>query len=281
MHISELLWPLLDVLVAGKIKAKLGGRLRAAICGGAALPNDVARVFLGLGVPLLQGYGLTETSPVISANLPDDNDPASVGVPLRDVELRIGHDGELLVRSPGVCLGYWRQAEASAALIGPDGWLHSGDKASIENNHIYITGRIKDILVMSNGEKVPPMDMELAISLSPVVDQALVIGEGQPFLAAILVLNPEGWAKAAGRLGLDADDESSLRNEKLADSLLREISGHLKDFPGYAKVRRVILTLDAWTVDNGLLTPTLKVKRARVLDRFSDEIAALYGAGER
>jgi long-chain acyl-CoA synthetase len=277
-HPRLLAWPLMKKLVAEKVTAKLGGRLRMAVSGGAALSLPVAKTFIGLGVPILQGYGLTETSPVISVNVPDDNEPASVGIPLKGVEVRIGENDELLVKTPGMMKGYWNNHAATAEIIDADGWLHTGDQARIERGHIYITGRIKDILVLSNGEKVPPMDMELAICLSPAIDQALVIGEGQSFLAAILVLNPDEWPDLAKHHGLDADDESSLANEKLLAGLIREIRGNLKDFPGYAKIRRVIPTLEPWSIDNGLLTPTLKVKRARVLERFSAGIEAIYSS---
>jgi long-chain acyl-CoA synthetase len=273
---AELIWPLFDALVAGKIRARLGGRLRAAICGGAALPDDVARVFLGLGVPLLQGYGLTETSPVISTNLPDDNDPASVGVPLRDVELRVGRDGELLVRSPGVCLGYWRQAEATAALIDRDGWLHSGDKARIEKNHLYITGRIKEIIVLANGEKVPPVDMEAAIARDPLFEQVLVIGEGRPYLSVLLVLDNEKWPAAARDLGVDPQAEQTLHDQQVESWIIQRITRQCSGFPGYARVRRAALSLTPWTVENGLSTPTLKLRRARIIAHFQDEIARLY-----
>ena len=278
-HPRLLLWPLLDKLVAQKVKIKLGGRLRMAVSGGAALSKPVARVFIGLGVPILQGYGLTETSPVLSVNVPDDNEPGSVGIPLNGVEARIGKDDELVVKTPGMMQGYWNNHAATKEIIDAAGWLHTGDQARMENGHIYITGRLKDILVMSNGEKVPPMDMELAISLVPAIEQALVIGEGESYLAAIAVLSAEEWRALAKRFSLDAGATDSLRHEKLHAALLKDIKGRLKDFPGYAKIRRLILTLEPWTVDNGLLTPTLKVKRARVLEEFAAEIKALYESG--
>jgi long-chain acyl-CoA synthetase len=274
-----LLWPLLNKLVASKVTAKLGGRLRMSVSGGAALSKQVARIFIGLGVPILQGYGLTETSPVISVNVPDDNEPGSVGIPLNGVVARIGENDELLVKTPGMMLGYWNNHAATAEIIDSDGWLHTGDQARIDKGHIYITGRIKDILVLSNGEKVPPMDMELAISLVPAIEQVMVIGEGESFLAAVAVLGQEDWRPLAARFELDADAADSLNNDKLHAFLLREIKGHLKDFPGYAKIRRLILSLEPWTVDNGLLTPTLKVKRAQVLETFADEIKTLYENG--
>jgi len=276
---GQLLWPVLNRLVAVKVTSKLGGRLRIAVSGGAALPVTVAKMFIGLGVPILQGYGLTETSPVISVNVPDDNEPSSVGIALNGVEARIGDNDELLVKTPGMMQGYWNNHTATAEIIDPEGWLHTGDQARIEKGHIYITGRLKDILVLSNGEKIPPMDMELAICLDSLIDQALVIGEGQPYLAAILVLNPDEWPALAQRFGLDDSLDEILKNEKLNNHLVRAVRNRLTDFPGYAKVRRVILTREPWTVDNGLQTPTLKVKRTRVLDKFAAEIEALYASG--
>jgi len=276
---GHILWPLLNKLVAGKVTSKLGGRLRIAVSGGAALPVTVAKTFIGLGVPILQGYGLTETSPVISVNVLDDNEPSSVGLALNGVEARIGDNDELLVKTPGMMRGYWNNHVATAEIIDAEGWLHTGDQARIEKGHIYITGRIKDILVLSNGEKIPPMDMELAICLHPLIEQALVIGEGQAYLAAILVLNPEEWPGLAQRFDLDDTLDEVLDNEKLNSHLVRAIREQLKDFPGYAKVRRVILTREPWTVDNGLQTPTLKVKRAKVLEQFTDAIKTLYAGG--
>ncbi|MCW8890782.1 MAG: long-chain fatty acid--CoA ligase [Sedimenticola sp.] len=274
-----LLWPLLNRLVASKVTARLGGRLRIAVSGGAALSPDIAQLFIGLGIPILQGYGLTETSPVVSVNPLEDNDPGSVGVPLRGVEVTTGADDELLVRGPGVMLGYWNNHAATAKMIDSDGWLHTGDQARIENNHIYITGRIKDILVLSNGEKVPPGDMELAIALDPLIEQVMVVGEGKPFLSALVVLEADNWPGFAQDCGLDPMARESLQHPQVVSKVLQRIKQALKPFPGYAKVRRVTLQLEPWTVDNGLLTPTLKVKRARVIKRFEQAIADMYADG--
>ena len=276
---GQLLWPLLERLVAGKVTARLGGRLRIAVSGGAPLSPDIAQLFIGLGIPILQGYGLTETSPVVSVNPLQANEPASVGVPLRGVEVAIGEDDELLVRGPGVMLGYWNNHAATARMIDADGWLHTGDQARIDNGHIYITGRIKDILVLSNGEKVPPGDMELAIALDPLVAQVMVVGEGRPYLSALVVLEADHWPGLAQDCGLDPMARESLQDPKLISLLTRHIKEALKHFPGYAKVRRVHLMLEPWTVENNLLTPTLKVKRARVLEKFKPEIDALYQDG--
>ena len=173
------LWLVLRRLVADRITARLGGRLRVTVSGGAPLSPEIARVFIGLGVPIQQGYGLTETSSAISVNPQQGNRPASVGVPLQGALVRVGEDDELLAKGPGVMLGYWNDHAATAKVIDADGWLHTGDQARIDNHYIYIIGRIKDILVLSNGEKAPPADMELAISLDPLFEQAMVVGEGR------------------------------------------------------------------------------------------------------
>lgn len=276
-HPKLLLWPLLEKRVAAPITRKLGGRIKFAVSGGAALNPRLARVFVGLGVPLYQGYGLTETSPVITVNRPKSNIPASIGLPLPHVEVRIADDGELLTRSRCVMQGYWANPEATHATIDADGWLHTGDKATQdEYGHYHIVGRIKEIIVLSNGEKVPPADMESAILLDPLFSQVMLVGEGQPCLAAVASLDAEHWAQFARELGLDPADPASLRDARVQKALLARIASRLTDFPGYAQVRRVHATLDEWTVDNGLLTPTLKMKRGPLTEKYREAIAALY-----
>ena len=266
--LAALAWPLLARLVARKVASGFGGRLRFAVSGGAALPRPVADLFLGLGIDLLQGYGLTETSPVVSVNTPANNNPDSVGPPLPGVEVRIGARDELLIRGPGITRGYWNDRQATARLIDAEGWLHSGDQARLVNGRIHITGRLKEILVLSNGEKVPPADMEAAITLDPLFEHALVLGEGRPFLAALLCLNPEQWERLHPHH--DLDDPAAQQ------AILQRLRPLLRDFPGYAKVRRVVLTLDEWTVESGLLTPTLKLKRTRVIERYAVRLAGLF-----
>jgi long-chain acyl-CoA synthetase len=275
-----LIHPLLRKLVSGKILDKLGGRLRVAVSGGAAISPEIARVFLGLGLPMLQGYGLTETSPVISVNPLNNIKPESVGVALRGVSVKIGENDELLVKTPGMMLGYWNNHAATAEMIDPEGWLHTGDQARIdEDGHIHITGRIKDILVLSNGEKFPPADMEMAIALDPLIEQVMVVGEGKPYLGALVVLNAELWNGVAIEYDLDPSSEASLRDPRLESEVLKRIRSKLKDFPGYAKIRRVALLLEPWTIENDLLTPTMKVKRQKVLAHYSEAIDSLYDDG--
>ncbi|HDK03051.1 MAG TPA: long-chain fatty acid--CoA ligase, partial [Gammaproteobacteria bacterium] len=230
----------------------------------------------GLGLELLQGYGLTEASPVIGVNRPADNDPASIGPPIDGVEVRIGANGELLARGPNVMLGYWNQPQATAQMIDAEGWLHTGDKARIENGHIYITGRLKEIIVLANGEKVSPADMELAVSLDPLFDQVMVFGEGRPYLCALAVLNVDVWRVLAEESGLDPEDPASLRSEAARTAVLERIARRLASFPGHAQVRRVALLPEPWTIEADLITPTMKLRREQILEHHADRVAALY-----
>ena len=274
--LSFLLWPLLNKLVAGKILAKLGGRMRIAAAGGAPLPTPIAKVFIGLGLNLVQGYGLTETSPMITANPVADNDPASVGIPLPNIEVKIGDNDELLTRSSSVMMGYWDNEQATRDTIDAEGWLHTGDKARIANNHVYITGRLKEILVLANGEKAPPADMEMAIALDPLFEQVMVAGDNRPYLAAIIVLEPEQWKSLAASLKLPADDPASLQSDVLIEEVKQRIHKQLTEFPGYCQIHAVTCTLEPWTIDNGMITPTLKLKRRSIMEHFADSIERMY-----
>jgi long-chain acyl-CoA synthetase len=271
---SFLLWPLLNKLVAAKVLARLGGRLRYALSGGAALPPDISRIFIGLGLPILQGYGMTETSPIATANCPGNNIPASVGQPIPGVQVRIGDKDAVMIKGPNVMLGYWGNEEATKAMIQPDGWLNSGDTGRLgDQGHLFITGRLKDVIVLSNGEKIPPGDMEAAIARDPLFEQVMLLGEGKPFLTVMTVLNADHWQKLAAASGLDAGAPRSAQSEKV---ILKRIAAQITAFPGYAQVRRITVTLDPWTVENGLLTPTMKLKRAKVMEKFNAEIDGLY-----
>jgi len=275
-HSRLLLWPLLDALVAHKVTERLGGRLRFAVSGGAALSPVIARTFVGLGVPVYQGYGLTEASPVVCVNTPRSNLPASIGRPMPGIGVKIGADHELLTRSRSVMRGYWKDEAATQAMIDDEGWLHTGDQAKCDaHGHYFITGRIKDILVLSNGEKVPPADMEAAVQLDPLFEQVMVVGEGRPCLGALAVLNPDQWLVFAGELGVPATP-ASLAEPKVTKALAQRVAARLKGFPGYAQVRRVAATLEPWSVENGLMTPTLKLKRNRVIEHHATEIDTMY-----
>ena len=270
-----LLWPVLNKIVASKIMNKLGGRLRLAISGGAPLSPDIAKTFIGLGLTISQGYGMTELSPVASTNLLRDNKPDTVGQPLKGVEVKLGKGDELLIRCPGIMLGYWKNEEATHEVIDHDGWLHTGDVAQLDGDHIRITGRIKEIIVLSNGEKVPPSDLELAISTDPMFEQVMIIGEGKPYLCAVIVMNKKAWYKLAEELELEPL-EKNLSEPEVQKVLLKRIKDKLAPFPGYAKVFKIVASLEPWTVEAGLITPTLKLKRNVLIEYYQEDIVEMY-----
>ena len=207
----------------------------------------------------------------------DRQSPDSVGTPLADVEIRIGEDSELLVRSPGIMLGYWGDPAATSAMIDADGWLHTGDQVRIDaQGHILITGRLKDILVLANGEKVSPADMEMAIQNDPWFEQVMVIGDDRPYLCALVVFNADQWRIEASKLGLDASDPGSLDDERVCTAVLQRIAARIESFPGYAQIRRVACYLEPWTIDAGTITPTLKLRRTRILEHYQAAAERLY-----
>lgn len=254
---ERLFWPLFKLLVANKLKRRVGGRLRLVVVGGAAFAPEHARVFVGLGLPIIQGYGLTETAPVITCNRAGDNDPLSVGRALEGVALRLGESDELLARGPNIMLGYWNNAKATAVIVDPDGWLHTGDRARIENGRVYITGRLKDIIVLSNGEKVPPADAEAAILRDAIFEQVMLVGEGRPKLGLLCVSR--------------ANDEAEL---------CTRANAQLRDFPGYARICHIARLETPWSVEDGQLTPTLKLKRNEILQRYAADIERMYATSE-
>jgi long-chain acyl-CoA synthetase len=250
---DQLLWPLLNVLVARKLRARLGGKIEFIFLGGAALAPHLTRLFTGVGLTFIHGYGLTETAPVICANRVETNDPLSVGPPLPGVEIRLGEGNELFARGPIIMKGYWNNPAATAAVIDRDGWLRTGDVVELREGRVYIRGRVKDIIVLSNGEKVPPGDAEQAILQDSVFDQVMVIGEGRAHLGLLCV--------------------SALDNES---ELCARANAQLRAFPGYARIRHIHRVSEAWTVENGMLTPTLKLKRNKIEERYAAGIEAMY-----
>ncbi len=274
-HPKLLFWPILNKLVAGKILAKLGGNLQLAVSGGAALSPEIAKTFIGLGLTISQGYGLTETSPVVSTNKLNDNDPFSVGHTMGNVEVKLGKSDELLVKGPTVMQGYWNNASATKEVIDEQGWFHTGDIAKIKNNHIYITGRIKEIIVLSNGEKVPPSDIELAIGADPLFEQVIVIGEAKPFLTAIITIEEINWQQFAKSHSVSTDI-SSLDTKKIKEIFLERINKQLASFPGYAKIIRAHIVIKPWEIEDDLITPTLKLKRTKIHKKYEKEIIELY-----
>ena len=273
---AALPWPVLQALVAKPLLAQFGGRVRVAVSGGAPLSPTIAKCFLGLGLPLIQGYGMTETAPVVSVNALDDNDPACVGKALPGVQVRIGDNHELQVRGPIVMKGYWKRPEDTARILSPDGWLGTGDQADIVNGRIYIKGRIKEIIVTSTGEKIPPGDLELALLADPLLEQAFVVGENRPFIACVAVLNAGEWQRLAADLGLNPQAADSLNHPSVHRAVLARIEKNTASFARYAVPRTVHLTLDPWTIENTFMTPTLKLKRNNLMAHFAEAIEGMY-----
>lgn len=241
----------------------------------------VAKAFCGLGLPIIQGYGMTETSPIIAGNSLAYNHPSTVGKPLPETNVRLGEGNEIQVKSASVMKGYWNRPQATREAFTEDGWLKTGDVGEFDHEgFLKIVGRIKEIIVTSTGEKVPPADLELAIEIDPLFDQALVIGENRPFISTIVVLNKEEWKNLAATLDLDPNDPESLMANVTRNAVLKRIKAAAKGFPQYALPRNVYLTLEPWTIDNGLITPTLKLKRKALNEKFAPQIQTLY-AGHR
>ena len=273
---DRLLRLVLQYLVARPFLARFGGRLRLAVSGGAPMSVTLSRCLVSLGLPLLQGYGLTEAAPVVSVNRLNDNVPESAGTPLPGIEVRLGEQNELLVRGPNVMMGYWNRPEETAQVIDADGWLHTGDQGRIEQGHVFIVGRLKEIVVLSTGEKITPDNVEMVLIEDPLIDQAMVVGEGKPYLAALLVLNARAWGAMAQRWSLSTQDPAALADERLQQHIENLCRQSLARFPEYAQVRRCWVTLEPWTIANGLLTPTLKLKRPAIEHRFAEHILKLY-----
>jgi long-chain acyl-CoA synthetase len=267
-------WALLRRLVANKIVAALGGRVRLAVSGGAALPPETARFFLGLGLPLVEGYGLTEASSAVAGARLGDYVPGSAGPPLKGVVVRIREDGHILVRSPGVMRGYWGQEKATHEALA-DGWLDTGDIGEMQEGNLRVVRRAGDILVLSTGEKLDASSMEAAIGRDRLFAQVLVTGHDRPHPAALLVLDETRWRRLAAELGVPADDPAALGNPAVTAELCRRLEHLLTDFPSFARIRAMHLTLHPWTVDEGLLTPTLKPKRGAIEKRFALDLEAL------
>ncbi|MET3107662.1 long-chain acyl-CoA synthetase [Oxalobacteraceae bacterium GrIS 2.11] len=273
--LDALAWSVLEPLIAQKLIDQFGGRLRIAVSGGAALSQAISRCFLGLGIPIVQGYGMTETSPVVAFNAPDDNDPSTVGRVMSNVEVRIGENAELQVRGPNVMRGYWKRDEDTVKAF-VDGWLRTGDQAELVDGRVRIKGRLKEIIVTSTGEKIAPVDLELAILNDAVFEQAYVFGENKPFIGCALVLSKKYWNELATSLGLNPDDQASLSAREAREVVLPKVRELTKSFPYYAQPKAVILSIEPWTVENTLITPTLKLKRNNLAAHFEQGIQSMY-----
>ncbi len=246
---------ILEFLVRAKIKKQFGGSLKTFVSGGGALDSNIGIFLNSIGLPTLQGYGLTESSPVVSCNPIDDIRIETVGVPFACNEVKIADDGEILIKGENVMLGYWNnQIETDKVLV--DGWLYTGDIGKFENNYLKITDRKKDILITPGGDNISPVKLETNLTNSNLIDQALVYGDNKPYLVALLVLNNEIILK-----------DKELNNE------IEKINKNLSKIE---KIKKYFIVNEKFSIENGLMTPTLKLKRYKIINVYKKEFEKLY-----
>ena len=265
-----------DKLVRDKVRASFGGRLRVLVSGGAPLNQDIGMFFTGLGLKLLQGYGLTESAPLVSVNLPNKIKMHTVGPPVINTEVRIAEDGEILVRGDLVMQGYWQNAEATSEVIR-DGWLHTGDVGSIdEDGFIQITDRKKDIIVNSGGDNISPQRVEGILALEPEIAQAMVYGDKRPHLVAILVPDEEFAKQWSETNGVTDKFEDLAENKEFVDVLAEAVDRVNGGLSTIERIRRFIVATEAFTIENEMMTPSLKVRRFKVIEKYGSALEALY-----
>ncbi len=268
---------LADRLVFAKVREPLGGRLRMAGSGGAPLAKDIAEFFDAVGVRITEGYGLTECTTACSVNTPDSYRFGSVGRPLPGSEIRIAPDGEIEVRSETVFQGYYKDPEATAAVLGADGWLKTGDIGELDTDgFLHITDRKKDILVTAGGKNVAPQNIENDLKTSKYVSQALVVGDARPYVSALITLDPVEIGRWAAAHGVDGDTEALARDERVRELVQGVVDDANRDRSRFEQVKRFAILPRDFTMEHGEITPTLKLRRRAVQEHFAEQIEALY-----
>jgi long-chain acyl-CoA synthetase len=275
---SSLLWRLADKLVYSQVRAAFGGRVRIFVCGGAPLGIDTAKWFASMGIALWEGYGLTETSPIIALNTPLHHRMGAAGLPMSNLELKLAADGELLVRGPSVFTGYWNKPEATAEVFDQDGWFQTGDIARLDaDGFLFITDRKKELLKTSGGKLVAPQPIESKLIVSPLVANAVLVGDRHKFVCVLLAPEfaaLESWARQHGI-------EAKSRAELVADNRVIALYGEIvhkvnANLANFETLKRFGLVADEWSEESGELTPSLKLKRRVITTRYAAQIDALY-----
>lgn len=269
---------LTDKIVFAKVRARFGGNLKYAFSGGAAISKDVAEFIDGLGITVYEGYGLTETSPIATANFPNNRKIGSVGKPIPQVKVKISDDGEIVVYGPNIMLGYHNRKEENDAVFTSDGGFRTGDMGRVdEEGFVFITGRIKEQYKLENGKYVVPTPLEEQLKLSPYVANVMVYGDNRPFNIAIVAVNVDAVKKWGEDNGVsDSDAEKLLANPKVKALFKEQLDHYGEKFKGFEGVKDFALVKDDFTVDNDMLTPSLKVKRKKVCDAYASLIESLY-----
>ena len=267
--LEKIKFKIYDRLVYAKIREKFGGKLKHFVSGGAPMSPELGALFLGLGLETLEGYGLTETSPVIAVNRPFGPQLGTVGLPLPGVEVQIAPDGEILTRSASVMKGYWNKPEETRAVFTREGWFHTGDIGELNEGVLKITDRKKDLLVLANGKKVAPQPIELRLQESRYIAQAVLLGDKMKAVTALLVPHFPALREWAAKQNLGASkDEELVEDAEVKKLLRREIDLQTNDLADFEKVRKFVILPEALTTQNGELTPTLKVKRNVVTEKY-------------
>jgi len=271
-------YSLADRLVLKTVRAGLGGHVRIAVSGGAALPKEIGMFFGAMGLPILEGYGLTETSPVISVNTPTRHRQGSVGRPIDGVEVKIADDGEILTRGPNVMKGYFNKPEATAEVIDKDGFFHTGDIGKLDaDGYLYITDRKKDIIVTSAGKNIAPQPIENILKTHPLIAELVMVGNGRHYPTALVVPNFDTLARAAAKAGIETGTrEQTVTNPGVIELIEQAIASLSYEFAQYEKIKKITLLPTEFTIDAGELTPTLKVKRRVVEAKYKDLIDRMY-----
>ena len=254
--LEKLIDKVLEKIVRGKIKNQFGGELKTFVSGGGALDKEVGIFLNAIGLPTLQGYGLTETSPVVSCNPIDDIRVETVGPPFKGNEVKIASDGEILVKGENVMLGYWNNEEETNKVL-KDGWLHTGDIGTFENGYLKITDRKKDILITPGGDNISPVKIENELSNSKFIDQSIIYGDNKPYLVALIVLS---------------EDNINVTN----DQIQKEIEIINKNLSRIENIKKFFIINEKFSIDNGMLTPTLKPKRYKIIQKYKNEFEKLY-----
>ena len=268
---------LCDRLVASKFRKIAGGRLRLLVSGGAPLDRKLAKTLHVLGFNIIEGYGLTETAPIVCTATLEDNCLGTVGKPLDGVEVKIGESDEILVRGPNLMCGYFNMPEETAKAIDGDGWFHTGDQGRLDaRGNLIITGRLKELIVTSYGKKVAPVPIEAEITKSPYIDQALLYGDNKRFITALIVPRRDCLERYAREKGIAAAYAGLLARGEIRDLIAAEIERATIDLAPFEKVRAFTLLPESFTVANELLTPTLKLRRKKIVERYRNLIDTLY-----
>jgi long-chain acyl-CoA synthetase len=273
---------LADKLVFSKIRERVGGRLRVIVSGSAPLPVTVAEFFSAIGLPIMEGYGLTETSPVLTTNPRDAIRNGTVGVTLPGIEVRIAEDGEILARGPNLMKGYWKKPDATAEVIDADGWFHTGDIGNLTDGYLSITDRKKDLIVTSGGKKLAPQPLELRLKQNPLVAEAIVIGDRRRYPAVVFVPDFKVLEKRLAALGRQLASREELVTRADVLGLYQEIVDAMnRDLAQYEQLKRIALIPAEFSVAGGELTPSLKVRRSVVEERWGGTIERMYAQTEK